>query len=48
MWVITFSALPVGDVILGEFSLDGTKQEEVIWREVRAVNRVRYPLDPLA
>jgi hypothetical protein len=40
-----FSALPVGDVVFGEFSLDITKEEEVTWCQVRAVSRVRYALD---
>jgi hypothetical protein len=40
-----FQCLPVRDVIFGEFSLDRTKKEEVIWCEVRAVNRVQYLLD---
>jgi hypothetical protein len=42
-----FSALPVRDVIFGEFSLDRTK-EEVTWCEVRAVSRVRSRLNLFA
>jgi hypothetical protein len=38
------SALTVRDVVLGEFSFDITKQEEVIWCEVRAVSLALYPL----
>jgi hypothetical protein len=40
-----FQALPVRDIVFGEFLLDVTKEEEVIWCEVRAGNRVRSPLD---
>jgi hypothetical protein len=39
-----FSALPVRDVLFSEFSLDMTKEEKVIWRQVRAISRGRYSL----
>jgi hypothetical protein len=40
-----FEALPVRDVVFSEFSFAITKEEEITWWEVRAVSRVRYPLD---
>jgi hypothetical protein len=33
------------DVAFGQFSLDITKEGKVLWYELRAVSRVRYPLD---
>jgi hypothetical protein len=40
-----FYALPFRDVVFDEFSFGLAKEEEVTWREVRAVSRVHYPLD---
>jgi hypothetical protein len=43
-----FYALPVRDVVFGEFLFDMTKKEEVTWFEVRAISRARHPLDCFA
>jgi hypothetical protein len=43
-----FYALPVRNVVFGEFSLDIAKKAEITWCEAWAVSRVRHPLDYFA